>query len=263
MSFKKGQIITIPITFENGDTVSRLFLVQSAHTVLPIIGGYNITAVGENDYRKKQYITNVPLVHTPENGLAKSSVVKMDKEYILDNRKARRTLGQLSAVEQQIIDNYEKIYRAHGLQKAAGLENLDEKLNKDYTLFNAIADNNAEKVSEILNKDESYILENQFDTTILHWAVQHQALETASTILDRGHDPNALNAKLMTPLFDAVCYENLPMADLLLEHGADPELHVRGKQIQDYSASSKMDELIYNHMQERQRGLGQTRGPKR
>jgi len=65
------------------------------------------------------------------------------------------------------------------------------------------------------------------DTTFLHIAVENGSYECAKKLLDHGVYADGFNKLLETLLYTAVERNNIDMADLLLDSGANPELCVK------------------------------------
>jgi hypothetical protein len=140
--------------------------------------------------------------------------------------------------------------------------NLQPKKETGTSLVDTIKNNDGPQFEKRLSSGaDIQSLEN--GTTPLHAAVQCGHYQFAKRLLESGCLVDALDSHEKTPLYDAVLADSSQMANLLLDHGADPDICVRGIPVKDCTKSERMDELIYNHIQERQRGLGTTRGAKR
>jgi len=60
----------------------------------------------------------------------------------------------------------------------------------------------------------------------LHAAIKLSKMKVAKFMLNNGHDINAFDAEKYTPLMLAVAQENLSLVELLLAHGADPDIEI-------------------------------------
>jgi hypothetical protein len=129
-------------------------------------------------------------------------------------------------------------------------------------LNDAIKENDDARLDQLLSSGVD-VQKLYNDTTFLHIAVENDSYECAKKLLNHGVYADGFNKLLETPLYTAVEKNNIDMADLLLDSGANPELCVKGVQIQDYSKSAEMDQLIMDHNLDRNKGDGQTRGKTR
>jgi hypothetical protein len=145
--------------------------------------------------------------------------------------------------------------------KPEAIPKPDKKALQD-ELFNAVRENDPIKIDEAV-KSGADIQALHDETTALHLAVHDKKYQSAKRLLEKGASANALDMRLTTPLYDAISANDTDMANLLLDNGADPNLRAFGKSIQDFSHSNEMDELLYYHMKDKQRGEGKTRGRSR
>lgn len=250
MKFYKGQIIKVPITFEDGHTQQRYFLVNDRHELLPIIEGYNITTVGELQKRKLQYQTDIPLIPNSTNKLPKPSVVKMNQVFTLDERKTATAFGMLRDDEQKIVDLYEKFYRENGMIQKDDMKNLDEHMRKQYQLFNAVEGNDGVKVEQLISEGAS-VEEPQLGVTPLDWAVSHGAVSSAASLIRHGAYVDTLGPDEKTPLYHASEKGDKEMVRLLIDAGADPKINAGGKSAVDVATTRQVKELLQENEGER------------
>lgn len=102
----------------------------------------------------------------------------------------------------------------------------------DTALHQAVGRGDDELVAFLIEKAEgreAFEIFDECDWSPLHTAVNNGHVSTARLLLDSGHDPNALVQVLYdgeigyTPISDAVRRKDIPMTELLLTYGADPD----------------------------------------
>jgi mRNA-degrading endonuclease toxin of MazEF toxin-antitoxin module len=244
MTYEKGQIILIPITFDDGVTKARFFLVQQPNNVFPIIEGNNITSIGDVSTRKRQFLTNVPLIPNSENNLVQPSVVKMNQKFILDSRKTIRIFGHLSEDEQEIISRYEKIFQKNGLVKTTGLEKFNEQLQKQYNLYKSILADDPQETKRLLLSGVNE-LDLQNGEAPLHVAIKSGSSRCVDELIKSGAFVDSLDAKRNTPLYYAIKNDDVKSAGLLLNAGANINLkNGDGIKLCDCVCSRDMKQLI-------------------
>lgn len=107
----------------------------------------------------------------------------------------------------------------------AGHRRVDVKMGDTPEVHKAIYAHNAAKVKLILegNPYAGEIID-EAGRPALHTALQTENLSIATMFLEKGCNPNIMNADGKTPLHVMVMQGNKPAVELLLAHGADPNI---------------------------------------
>ncbi len=241
--YKKGDIVLVNLTL-NGEVRERIFLVQDNHEAFEIVAGYNITSIGSKDSRKKQYVTNVPLIPNKDNRLNSPSVVKMNNLYLLEEGKGGKVIGRLSPEEQEVVDIYQGIYEQTALLQRKDYSSMEKETLDQLKLYEAIRNDDDAEVRRLLNTGVS---PNPAGTenAPLHFAAMFNADKCAEELLKKGACVSALNADEKTPLELAVAADNVETAEVLLRYGADPDIAVKKDNTQ--KKSEQMEHLLQNH----------------
>ena len=92
---------------------------------------------------------------------------------------------------------------------------------KDLSLVDAAKAQDAAAVQAIINQQSPVGVAKPDGATALHWAAHWDNLQIADLLLDAGADVNATNELGVTPLSLACINGSAPMVDRLLERGAD------------------------------------------
>jgi len=103
----------------------------------------------------------------------------------------------------------------------------EDYLSSDYTLtltplMEAVSDGDEEKVNDLLSSGADLEEMDSEQTTALHYAVYGENIAIAQILLEAGANPNTSDNYSNT-LTAALEYENYEMAALLYEYGADPK----------------------------------------
>jgi ankyrin repeat protein len=89
-------------------------------------------------------------------------------------------------------------------------------------IFNAVKNNDLEKVNVLIEKDASLVnIKDETGNTPLHHAAIIGSIETIKLLLSKGADINAQNTELNTPLHEAIQNKKENISALLIEKGAD------------------------------------------
>jgi ankyrin repeat protein len=89
-------------------------------------------------------------------------------------------------------------------------------------IFNAVKNNDLEKVKVLIEKDASLVnIKDEAGNTPLHHAAIIGSIETIKLLLSKGADINARNTQLNTPLHEAIQSKKENISALLIEKGAD------------------------------------------
>ena len=89
-------------------------------------------------------------------------------------------------------------------------------------LFDAVRNNNTEKVNILIEKDASLIhIKDETENTTLHHAAIIGSVDLIELLLSKGADINAQNTQLNTPLHEALQNRQENTSTLLIEKGAD------------------------------------------
>ena len=96
-------------------------------------------------------------------------------------------------------------------------------------------------VNFLLTQNADVSLQNDKKSTALHWAVRYQQKRTVKLLLTIGRaDPNQKRVMgLVAPLFLAASMGNTKIAKLLIEHGADVNMVIRGGEYPLHHASKE------------------------
>ena len=97
----------------------------------------------------------------------------------------------------------------------------------------------AVKVLIAAGADVKAAAKNALKVQALHAAVAGRNLEIVKAVLDAGADPNAQQQAGFRPIHEAGTNANRALAELLLEHGADPITDVGRRQERDRLARDK------------------------
>jgi ankyrin repeat protein len=100
----------------------------------------------------------------------------------------------------------------------------------EHDVFTAAAVGDAEVLRGILHSERQAARACSFgSTTALHWAARAGNADAARCLLDAGADVDAGPPDAPTPFQQATTGGHLDIAHLLLEHGANPNAHGRGR----------------------------------
>jgi ankyrin repeat protein len=89
-------------------------------------------------------------------------------------------------------------------------------------IFNAVKNNDLEKVKVLIEKDASLVnIKDEAGNTPLHHAAIIGSIETIKLLLSKGADIDAQNTQLNTPLHEAIQSKKENISALLIEKGAD------------------------------------------
>lgn len=238
MNFEKGQIVIVSIPSDKENSVQKYLLIAEVHDVLPIISGYII-----NPIVSSKSVTDVPLVPNAENNIKANFSIDMSKKYLIDSHKVFSIFGHLKDSELVIIKSYEHIFAENNLTAVVGSSDLNEKLRNQYNLLCLVIADDYEAVKEMLNVGIN-IEEYQLTTTLLHYAVKNDAMDTAAVIIAEGEFIDAIDKDEKTPLFYAVENNNRDMATMLVNKGANPLIRVMGRTIYELAKSDKMRKIL-------------------
>jgi uncharacterized protein len=136
-------------------------------------------------------------------------------------------------------------------QKARALLGPDEQL----TVFEAAAFGRAERLGRILDEDPSQARAFSDDGfTALHLAIFGGQEAAMRLLLERGADPNVLSTSdiaKVPPLGTAAFVRTVPLAQLLLDSGADPNGRGEGGFTALHTAAQNEDEELARLLLER------------
>jgi len=122
----------------------------------------------------------------------------------------------------------------------------DLVINQDYSTVEII-----ERLSHLITSgSENYInLVNKGCKTALNLAVEHKAdPEIVEFLLENGADANIPDLFNTTPLHNAIIYDQIESAKILLDHGADPYFKNDGEQSSiDLTRSDETKDLFSNY----------------
>lgn len=256
MEFEKGQIIVYPVASKDGAVQNRYFHIQKPHDVLPVVTGYFINSIAECE---NQSVTNVPLIPNTENNIKEPFALLMGTAYVLDRRKTVSVLGHLRDSEQQIVDLYECLYSDGKIAVTAGIDKLEMKLQQQYKLLNAIEHDFDKVVKSMLDAGVN-LNDYRLNTTLLHWAVQHNAVRSTAVLLSQGEYVDSIDCKEKTPLCCAVEDDKRNMAQLLLDAGASPLIRIKGRSIIEIAHNEKMRQILSQACPERQTAAARQKG---
>lgn len=241
--YRKGDIIVVNLKL-NDQLRERVFLISDNHEAFEIVAGYNITSIGSKDSRKKQYITNVPLVPNHTNHLNSPSVVKMNNLYLLEEGKGGKIIGHLTPEEQQVVDTYQGIYEKTALLQHTDYSSMEKETLNQLKLYEAIKNKDAAEVRRLLDAGASPNATGTANAP-LHFAAIYGADKCAEELLKKGACISALNSDERTPLELAIKADNVDTAAVLLRYGADPDISVKQENPQEKSA--EMERLLNSH----------------
>ena len=124
------------------------------------------------------------------------------------------------------------------------------ELKDSEEFFEAVKYNNAELVSQALEKNERYLFQYDYmKQYAYHWAAKLGNIEVLRILLSYDKDCNVYDNKMRTPLYLATLFGQTNCIYELLQHGANSHIaDINGKKPIDIAPSKEIKDLLFNYV---------------